>query len=40
MREEGRLRVHVKRVLRKIFWPKRDESRGGGERGGNYIIGA
>ena len=41
MREERRLRVHVKRVLKKIFGPKRDESRGAGWVGGrNYIMGS
>jgi len=35
MREECRLRVHVKRMLRKIFGPKR-----GGGNGENYIMGS
>jgi hypothetical protein len=37
MREERRLRVHVKRVLSKIFGPKRDVS---GRWGENYIMGS
>jgi hypothetical protein len=28
LREEGRLRVFENRVLRRIFWPKRDEVTG------------
>jgi len=28
MREEGRLRVFENRVLRRVFWPKRDEVTG------------
>ena len=35
MREERRLRVSENSVLRRIFEPKRDEVRGGGE---NYIM--
>ena len=36
MREEGRLRVFEKRVLRKIFGPKRDEVIGEWRK--NYIM--
>ena len=35
LREERRLRVFENRVLRRVFWPKRDEVRGNGE---NYIM--
>jgi len=35
LREERRLRVLEKRVLRRIFWPKRDEVTGSGE---NYMM--
>ena len=35
LREERRLRVSENSVLRRIFEPKRDEVRGGGE---NYIM--
>jgi hypothetical protein len=35
LREERRLRVLEYRVLRRIFWPKRDEVTGSGE---NYIM--
>jgi hypothetical protein len=35
LKEERRLRVFENRVLRRIFWPKRDEVTGNGE---NYIM--
>jgi hypothetical protein len=35
LREEHRLRVFKKRVLRRIIWPKRDEVTKSGE---NYIM--
>jgi hypothetical protein len=35
LKEECRLRVFEKRVLRRIFGPKRDEVTGNGE---NYIM--
>jgi len=35
LREQRRLRVFENRVLRRIFWPKRDEGTGNGE---NYIM--
>jgi hypothetical protein len=35
LRKEHRLRVFENRVLRKTFWPKRDEVTGSG---GEYII--
>jgi len=35
LREECRLRVLENRVLRRVFWPKRDEVTGNGE---NYIM--
>ena len=35
LREERKLRVLEKRVLRRIFWPKRDEVTGSGE---NYMM--
>jgi sorting nexin-29 len=35
LREEQRLRVFENRVLRRIFWPKRDEQQGSGE---DYIM--
>jgi hypothetical protein len=35
LREERRLRVFEKRVLRRLFGPKRDKVRGNGE---NYIM--
>jgi len=35
LREERRLRVFEKRMLRRIFGPKRDEVKGSGE---NYIM--
>ena len=35
LREERRLRVFENRVLRRVFWPKRDEVTGNGE---NYIM--
>jgi hypothetical protein len=35
MREKRRLKVFVKRVLRRIFGPKRDKVKGNGE---NYLM--
>jgi hypothetical protein len=35
MKEERRLRVFKKKVLRRIFGPKRDQVKGNGE---NYIL--
>jgi len=35
LRDEGRLRVFVNRVLRRVFGPKRDKEQGNGE---NYIM--
>ena len=35
LKEERRLRVFENRVLRRVFWPKRDEVTGNGE---NYIM--
>jgi hypothetical protein len=35
LREEHWLRVLENRVLKRIFWPKRDEVKGGG---GNYTV--
>jgi hypothetical protein len=35
LREERRLRVFENKVLRRVFWSKRDEVRGNGE---NYIM--
>jgi hypothetical protein len=35
LKEERKLRVFENKVLRRIFWPKRDEVTGNGE---NYIM--
>jgi hypothetical protein len=35
MREKRRLRLFENRVLRRIYWPKRDEEQGSGE---NYTT--
>ena len=37
LREKQRLRVFENRMLRRIFWPKRDKVTGGGG-GENYIM--